>query len=747
MNLDEILQTFIIESRELLEGMEQALLQLEQSPADAELVHAVFRAAHTIKGSAGLFGLDHLVTFTHHAENVLDQVRAGQLPFSSGLVALLLQVRDHVGALIDHVAGGTAPSAAVHARSVELMQALQTCSVPAPTHPHPLDDAAIVSALARRATGPKATASQDGTAMPRAASSDWHIFLRCGPDMLRDGIDPLALLHCLNSQGRIVGMVTLSDELPDMTQMDPEACYLGFAIRYQSALAAQAIDSMFEFVREGAQVGIVPPHSPLQDYHHALPDAPDVAVWRQALQGCGTLSPEELALWCPPSPSASAAVVPSVEAGVSKASQSVVAGVLPQAAKSAEVALIRVHADTLDAHINLIGELIIASAGLHLAVAHSGLPALQESASVLARLVESVRGSALQLRMVQIGATFNKFQRVVREVSQEIGKDIALEISGAETELDKTVIEKIGDPLTHLVRNAIDHGIEPVAVRVARGKPAQGRVRLHACHDSGSILIEVSDDGGGLSQQRILTKAVERGLVRPDQALTEQEIQQLIFEPGFSTAEQVNNLSGRGVGMDVVRRNITALRGSIDIQSVEGAGTTIRIRLPLTLAIIDGFLVTVGDAALVIPLEMVEECIELTPQAMQAAPGHDVLHLRDQWLPVIRLRSLFGMPEASVLPAGFATVAPQETQARHNVVVVRCGGHRAGLMVDALHGEYQTVIRPLGPVFHGLPGMSGFTILGTGQVALIVDVPQLLATAAGRHDDSIGLGSHEVSMA
>jgi len=734
MNLDEILQTFIVESRELLESMEQALLQLEQSPADTELIHAIFRAAHTIKGSAGLFGLEYLVAFTHHAENLLDQVRDGQLQLSRELLALLLQVRDHIGALVDHAEERTAPTATVHARSEALILALQKANagqVAAPTHaatPALASSSPVAPPVLPPSTNP---ASNNG---PLASTSDWHIALRCGRDMLRDGMEPLALFHCLNGQGRIVGMATIADELPDSTELDPEACYLGFAIRYQSDLGEQAIANVFEFVQDMAQVHIVPPHSPLADYA-VLPGPAELAAsWANALVACGSLTPQEReALWptaptaTPVTPATALVATPAISTVAAATTQTPEKPRPAPSPKTTEAAtLIRVNADTLDEHINLIGELIIASAGMHLAVAQSGLPDLQEISSVLARLVESVRGSALQLRMVQIAATFNKFQRVVREVSQEIGKDIALEISGADTELDKTVIEKIGDPLTHLVRNAIDHGIEPVAVRIARGKPAQGRVRLHACHDSGSILIEVSDDGGGLSQERILRKAIERGLVRPDQALSEHEIHQLIFEPGFSTAEQVNNLSGRGVGMDVVRRNISALRGSIELHSVEGAGTRIRIRLPLTLAIIDGFLVTVGESALVIPLDMVEECVELPAQAQPEGCEH--INLRDALLPVIRLRPWFGLPPLPSLPADF--MLSQEPLVRENVVVVRCGTRRAGLIVDSLQGEFQTVIRPLGPVFDGLPGMGGFTILGTGRVALIVDVPQLINTVA-----------------
>jgi two-component system chemotaxis sensor kinase CheA len=344
------------------------------------------------------------------------------------------------------------------------------------------------------------------------------------------------------------------------------------------------------------------------------------------------------------------------------------------------------------------------------------VPELLEATATLSRLVEEVRDSALTLRMVQIGGTFNRFQRVVRDVSKELGKDIDLVISGADTELDKTVVEKIGDPLTHLVRNSMDHGIESAAVRLARGKPAKGTLKLNAYHDAGSVVIEVSDDGGGLNKDRILKKAIERGLVSEGAALSDKEIHNLIFEAGFSTADVVSNLSGRGVGMDVVRRNIQALRGTVDLHSVEGQGSTVRIRLPLTLAIIDGFLVGVGNATYVIPLDMVVECIELS------ATDHDAsdkryLNLRGEVLPYRRLREHF---EVEGEPAR-----------RENIVVVRYGEQRAGLVVDKLLGEFQTVIKPLGKVFNQIQGMGGFTILGSGEVALILDVPSLMKQVVG----------------
>ncbi|MCB4361826.1 chemotaxis protein CheA [Quatrionicoccus australiensis] len=744
MNLDDALKTFVIESRELLENMEEALLKVEQAPDDGDLIAAIFRAAHTIKGSAGLFGLDHVVAFTHNAENVLDMVRAAELRITGELVALFLEICDHMGALIDHVEAGQNPAPETHARSAELVASLNTLSgQPAP----PTENTAPVRHEAEFVR----ENDEQGNGV---GSDNWHISLRFGRDVLKNGMDPVAFIRYLTTFGQIVTIVTLSESMPPAPEMDPEDCYLGFEINFRTAADKQTIEGAFEFVRDDARIRILPPHSKIDQYLDLIQGMPEEELrLGEILIRCGTLTQAEIEAALEAQAKARKQGEAEHAIGEVLVAQHVVQPAVVAAAlqkqkqvkenKQGDAALIRVNAEKLDEHINLIGELIIASAGINLSALKSGIPELLEAASVMNRLVENIRDSALQLRMVQIGATFNKFQRVVRDVSKEIGKDIRLEISGAETELDKTVVEKIGDPLTHLVRNSMDHGIESAELRLARGKPAQGTLRLNAYHDSGSIAIEVSDDGGGLPRERILAKAIERGLVKPEQTLSDSEIHNLIFEPGFSTAEQVNNLSGRGVGMDVVRRNITALRGSIEIESCEGLGTTMRIRLPLTLAIIDGFLVGVGASSFVVPLEMVVECVELTQEEIDASQGRDHLNLRGELLPFIRLKDLFEIPEPPPaeeeydeydlrrqIDPGLALLL-QPLQ-RQNVVVVNYAGHRAGLVVDTLQGEYQTVIRPLGAVFNGLQGISGFTILGTGRVALILDVPGLVRRVAGR---------------
>lgn len=767
MNLDDALKTFVIESRELLQTMEESLLRLEQTPDDADLINAVFRAAHTIKGSAGLFGLDGLVAFTHHAENVLDMVRAGDLRITGDLAALLLQVCDHLGLLIDHVDHGEVDDEATHERSASLTDSLRRFE----------SEEGGTSSASSEAVPAESLNPFVRTGGPGAETDNWHISLRFGRDVLRNGMDPLSFIRYLNTFGKIVAIVTLTDDIPAAEEMDPESCYLGFEISYQTNADKATVEGAFEFVRDDAKVSILPPHSKVVEYFDLIQSQPEEEMLLgEILVRCGTLTRAELDAALKMQASAQVAAKESGEPaptiGQVLVDQHVVQPAVVSAAlqkqqqvkqsRGGEAGLIRVNADKLDEHINLIGELIIAAAGINLSALKSGLPELQEAAELMNRLVEDVRDSALQLRMVQIGATFNKFQRVVRDVSKELGKDIRLEISGAETELDKTVVEKIGDPLTHLVRNSMDHGIEPQEVRIARGKPAHGTLKLNAYHDSGSIAIEVSDDGGGLNKQKILAKAVERGIVKPDQVLTDNEIHNLIFEPGFSTADQINNLSGRGVGMDVVRRNITDLRGSIEIVSTEGVGSTMRIRLPLTLAIIDGFLVAVGDSSFVIPLELVVECVELSQEEVRAAHGRQQINLRGEVLPFIRLKDLFNInelpatataagldtgfgmdaaipgaqPPTGTLPAGGAEGL--RATRRENIVVVQYAGQRAGLVVDTLQGEYQTVIRPLGAVFNGLQGVSGFTILGSGRVALILDVPGLVRRVAGQESRRSG---------
>ncbi len=724
MNLDEALQTFIVESRELLQDLEQALLRMEDEAPTADTINAMFRAAHTIKGSAGLFGLDDIVSFTHGVESVLDRVRGGELLLDGELASLFLSCCDHMGALVDQVVSGSDGDAELAAAGNALTARLKAYLGGPEAQPQP-------QAKVPQQREQKLEASGGG----EVETDSWHISLRFGRDVLRNGMDPLSFIRYLGTLGKVVSLSTLTEAIPAAAEMDPESCYLGFEIRFKSDADKAAIEGVFEFVREDSEIHILSPRAKISEYVELIRALPEEDLrLGEILVKCGSLTPAELEqalrLQSGAPPGAGEAggrqigdilvdegVVhpPVVEAALAKQKQT-------KDSKASEGQFIRVDAEKLDHLINLVGEMVIAGAGANLAAQRAGAAELLEATSTLSRLVEEVRDSALQLRMVQIAATFNRFQRVVRDVSRELGKDIGLSISGGETELDKTVVEKIGDPLMHLVRNSMDHGIEPSDVRVSRGKPAKGTVSLNAYHDSGGIVIEVADDGGGLKREKILQKALEKGLVAPGQSLTDREIHQLILEPGFSTAEQVTNLSGRGVGMDVVKRNITALRGTIDLDSEEGVGMTIRIRLPLTLAIIDGFLVGVCDSSFVVPLDMVVECVELTEAERRAARDNSYINLRGEVLPFLRLRELFELPG--------------QPGRRENIVVVRYGGQKAGLVVDRLMGEFQTVIKPLGALFSNIRGIGGSTILGSGEVALILDVPGLLQQVVSREAHS-----------
>ncbi|MFA5626675.1 MAG: chemotaxis protein CheA [Thiohalomonadaceae bacterium] len=724
MNIDNALQTFFVESHELLQAMEDALLELEHSDDTVESVNAIFRAAHTIKGGAGLFGLDGIVAFTHVMESVLDKVRGHELVIDDNMVALLLSCGDHIKLLLDSLDDGQEQADPVVAKeSAALIESLSQYLGE--------NESKVDSVTLPQQQEARAEAIGGGF----VETDNWHISLRFEQDVLRNGMDPLSFLRYLGTMGNIVGISTLLEAIPPAAEMDHESCYLSFEINFQSDADKATIESAFEFVRDDSTIHILPPRSRIADFLQLIQDLPEEDMrLGEMLVHCGTLTQKELeeALALQSADGCGNASVNGeesrrpigeimVEAGMVQAP--VVEAALEKQKKIKDTKaqgdrMIRVDSERLDNLINLVGELVIAGASASLLSNRSADVQLQEATSNISRLVEEIRDGALQLRMVQIGETFRRFNRVVRDVSRELGKDIELIISGAETELDKTVVEKIGDPLMHLVRNAMDHGIESAELRQSRGKPVKGTLQLNAYHESGSIVIEVSDDGGGLNRESILKKAIDKGLASPTQSLTDQEVYMLIFEAGFSTAEQVSNLSGRGVGMDVVRRNIEALRGTCELDSQEGKGSTVRIRLPLTLAIIDGFQIGVGNDSYVVPLDMVKECLELSSEDRQKAKDHHYLNLRGEVLPFVRLRDRFR----------------EQGQAgqRENVLVVQYGSQRAGLVVDELMGELQAVIKPLGSLFGNLKGVSGSTILGNGEVALILDVPALVQQAASR---------------
>ncbi len=707
--LAQALGTFMEEAGELLAQMEEILLRAEDGACGEDDLNALFRCAHTIKGSGGLFGLDEVVRFTHVVENVLDRLRRGEMHFDSELISLLLACQDQISNLISAIAE---KSEIPIARSDELLARLQAVLGGAVA-----TTAGVPASAATSDAAPEVTASGGGA----LGSDHWHLSLRFGRKVLQDGMDPLAFINYLRQYGTLVHVETILDDLPAFPDADPELFYLGFEVALRSSASKAEIEGVFEFIADDATIVILPPHSRISEFI-ALIEAQkgDAARIGELLIACGSVTAKELEQALAEQRRGSdharvgdilvehGAVQPVVvEAAADKQKR-------VEDKRMIEAKSVKVPAERLDALIDRVGELVIAGVGTHLQISRIDRPELMESADVLLSLVEDIRDMALRLRMVAIGEVFSRFPRVVRDVSRELGKDIELSISGAECELDKSMVDKIGDPLMHLVRNSMDHGIESAEKRLAAGKPARGTVELNAYHESGSINIEVKDDGGGLNRERILKKAIESGLVGADDVLSDQDVYRLILAPGFSTAEKVTNLSGRGVGMDVVRSNIEALRGTLDIESVPGQSTTMRLCLPLTLAIIDGFHVGVGSSNFIIPLDMVVECIELPPDVGEL----DYFEQRDEALPFIRLRDVFGELGAA--------------HPRPRVVVVRFGSRRAGLVVDRIYGKCQTVIKPLGPLFAEVPAVSGSTIIGNGEVGMILDVPALVRHCAAR---------------
>lgn len=704
-------QAFLEEADDLIVAMESALLGLESELDDAELLNGLFRAAHTIKGSGGMFGLDALVRFTHRVETVLDHFRSGRRRLGLNDISTLLKCVDQIADLLRQAREH--PDAAVPA---ELDQRSEVLAAD-------LEGGGDIVALdTTDATARELEMAEDGGEV--AESRVWHISLRFVPETFNSGIDPFATIRYLATLGEIQLVETIDNGIPRLSQIDPERCYLGFEIRLSTRASKAVLEDAFEFIREECGIHLIPHGKSLKDYLQLIEDLPgDAERVGEILVACGALTSKQLHESLARQHLAAAEENPHVPIGVILQRD---AGVSPdlvdaavrkqqqeRARKTESNQFFRVRSEKVDSLIDMVGELLVLTSTAQVQAAKGSNPELSETVDYLKSLVDGMRGSAMSLRMVAVGETFDRFRRVVRDTAKSLGKSVQLHVSGSETELDKVVVEKIADPLMHLVRNAMDHGIESPQDRSRIGKPVEGNVSISARHSSGSIVIAVSDDGRGIDPERVLAKARERGLVKDADDLSHEQILNLVFEPGFSTAEQVSDISGRGVGMDVVRRNIEALHGSVSIQSVLGQGSCITISLPLTMAIIDGFLVRCGQNHFVLPMEHVEECIDLERTAVNERAG--VIMHRGHPLPVLNLSHLLGVPAGR--------------EVRKSAVVVRGASGIAGLQVDRLLGEQQAVIKPLGPLFERLEFVAGSSVLGSGDIALILDVPAVLREA------------------
>ncbi len=724
-DLDFIAQAmpaFISEAAEQIEAIETLLLELEEQPHNRELLDSLFRCAHTVKGSAGIFGLNRVVEFTHHVETLLDRMRDGAIALTPEISTLLLQCNDQIKFLVETAADESADTPEQKDTRADLVIRLR--------------------AMTDAPSGAKPAAVQVAAAPANAAAPAegelriWSISARFGLDTFRNGMDPLSIARYLGTLGRVVQVHCSTDALPPLAQLDPESCFLSFAMELETAASREDIEGAFSFVMDDCELDVVAPETPGQKMARAIEDMPETPRLGDMLVSVGALTQDKLQQvlstqqQTPGMPSVAKPKLGDLLESQAGVAPEVVAAALGKQQKLREGApseerYIRVQADRLDAVINLLGELVIAGAGATLLARDSKQLALVEANLHMNSLIEEIRNGTLGLRMVPVGETFSRFRRVVRDTASSLGKEVNFEIIGGDAELDKSMVEKIADPLMHLVRNSLDHGLEPPQERVAAGKSAAGKLVLSARHETGAILIRIEDDGRGINRERVLQRAWNRGLVEQGVVPSDDEINMLIFEPGFSTAEQVTNLSGRGVGMDVVRRNIEALRGSLRLNSNPGKGLQVDIRLPLTLAIIDGFLVGVGKSKFVLPLESVVEVIESGGDNIKVdARGRHCVELRGAVLPVVRLRTLYSVE--SSLPD------------RVSVVVVNSTRGQYGIEVEVLLGQNQTVIKPLGRLFRTLRGISGSSILGSGEVALILDVNSLAELTTGAHATTAG---------
>ncbi|MCK5933652.1 MAG: chemotaxis protein CheA [Fulvimarina manganoxydans] len=658
-------EVFRQEAADLIETLEQALLDLEKRPDDSELVGLAFRALHTLKGSGAMFGFTAVSEFIHEFETAFDRVRKGEATADRRLIAAALEARDHVAQLIDD------PDCDPE-RGAAILSALKAAVC---------EGVGVETGASEHLAAPIV---ETGSAQPVAAG--WHVRFRLPADALILGTNPLLLLDELRSLGPC-DVTADTSALPPIDFIEPQSCYLAWDVTLKAGVSRDAVDDVFLFVRDDMELSIEP----------IAAEGPASAVVAETAPVLEIAQP----------------VAAAKEGPASKPKAPAPSSDRSSAAKVERNATLRVPAERLDELMDRVGELVIAQARLSQLAEAIHDPSLVNVAEEIERLTASLRDTTMGTRMVPIGSLFGRFRRLVHDLSEELGKPINFVTEGEDTELDKTVIEQLADPLVHLIRNSIDHGMEPPEKRAETGKGATGTLRLAASHRGAEVAITVSDDGAGLNAERIRRRAEEAGLLSAGQVISEGELNRMIFQPGFSTASEVTALSGRGVGMDVVKKTIDGLRGSIDVDTTPGKGTTVTLRLPLTLAIIDGLLVRVGEDRYTIPLAAVEECLELPTSAGADARGRSFLNLRGDLVPFLKLRDLF-RNEGEVDPY-------------QKVVVVSSDNMRVGLVVDQILGNNQTVIKQLSRLHSGVKTFSGATILGDGTVALILDVMHLVA--------------------
>ncbi len=696
VDLSRFQESFFTESAEHVETIETGLLDLEQRPQDLDLLNRIFRAAHSIKGNAGMFNFTVIGGLTHQMENVLDLLRNEKMSVTPHIIDVLLRALDGLKGLLEATQAGDGTDGQM---TQALEQELQACQ--------------------QGQNGPMCESGEgtaDNTQHPTKVEEDWRLMTITWtpfPELFQRGLDPALIFQELKDLGTMKTLEVRTDQMPPLEAMDPECCYLRWYVEIETDASMATLEGVFDFVRDGSELAI-------QDCSPPKPE-PYKRVGEILLEE-GVVTSEQVYESLSKQKPLGQILVDENKVTPNQLNQALQK---QQKLKKAESASIRVDTDKIDKLINLVGELVITQSmitDLGEKFTMVQLPVLQERITQLERNTRELQERVMSIRMMPIGTAFHRFPRLVRDLAAKSHKQIQLVMSGEDTELDKTLIEGIGDPLTHLVRNSADHGLETPEERVQRGKSEQGTIRLHAYHDGGNICISVEDDGRGLNREKIIAKAIERGLIADGVQMSDEEVYQLIFRPGFSTAESITDVSGRGVGMDVVKRNIEGLGGMVSIQSTPGEGSRLTLKLPLTLAIIDGMTVRVGQEHYIIPLITVTESIRPKEQDLQSIVGKgEVVNIRGEWIPMVRLYEVFQLTPDCRDPA------------QALLVILETEGRRVAILVDELTGQQQVVIKSLEQNYQKVEGISGATILGDGQVALILDVPGLAKLARVGH--------------
>ena len=733
--LDKMADIFLEEASDLLEKLEDHLLKLEQSPDDADTIAAVFRTMHTIKGSAGMFGFNAVSRFTHQAENTFDEVRNGRVAVNSELITLTLNARDHIRNmlsepnspelaeeterlisqfqvyLLENALDGSKPAKTEVTKSIE--KASPQVEENKPTTNMGDEVISFNANSVQEAEKPKA---------PQKTQEDvpeitYRISFEPDLDVFLNGTKPHSLISELAEMGE-VSIIPFYSSIPSLKEIDPTKCYMSWDIILTTTKSVNDIQDVFMFLDNSSKVEVKKVADSNQD-SHAPKRLGEILVEKNLV------TQDEI----------TAAIGVQKPLGQILTEKKVVSVEDVQAALVEQKHLreqkerknqeqnsqtIKVNSLKLDRLIDLVGELVTFNARLNQLSGGLHSPILSTLSEQGERLILELRATTMDMRMLPIGTIFSRFRRLVRDLSSETQKNIELITEGAETELDKTVIEKLNDPLVHLIRNSVDHGVESPDVRVAKGKAPQGKVTLKAQHAGAFVLITIEDDGAGLDLEKIRKKAIDKGLISANDELSESQTADLIFMPGFSTADKVTSISGRGVGMDVVKRDIATLGGSVSISTKKGIGTKFTLKIPLTLAIIEGILVKVGDNSYVLPLSNVLECLKFQT-SLPESKFCSTAKIREDMVPFIDLRNFFGIK----------TERPTQQQ----IVMVTDQDSKIGIVIDKVIGNYQTVIKPLGKLYHNVQGISGATILGDGSVALILDIYKL-SDIVGKIDEN-----------